>query len=809
MGSVVEIEKYAQLTPMGRKYVEAALSQPPARAVGSYRGSKIARYACIRDQLSYPAESRHLEFCMLLQWERDANVIALRAQAPALTPCRPPGTTRRIGRPRVPDFLVLTPTKVKLVEAKPEAVLKELAKERPEWFFLDSANKWHFLPMELAAQELGIEYSIVTERDINPTLCENVLWMWPFLIADPASLDQAVVRQCLDQIRAEGSMSYTTLGAIVSNKVEVIHMLIAHEQIFVDIQRQDLTRPEDLTLFSSKAVYDVYAKIVSATGSSSTRLEMPECLIGLGLSDLTETVKRYNLFEEHLRKRTKPSKTEYNAYRYYRLWTNAIKKGESGWEAIMSKTSKRGRKGLRIGKHIFEAVKVVFDVEWENSKQISPTQFWGKVGTHFKSLRAKCPDKKTIEKCRVLLTTEKTALKREGRIGAYKSREYYRGDQPLEPHGTRLLEVVHIDHKLVRVILKCSRTGLTLGFAWITLAFDGFCAKPLAFWLDYNSPSTVSVLMVLRDFVLRYGRFPTVIVVDNGAEFHSVQVQAFCAKYGIHLLYRAPRQPGDGGIQERFNLTLDNDFCSALPGYLPDKKDDRQYDPRTDPYIQASHTIGSFRDAAEQYLFLGYPNQWHSGLGCEPQRLWDLSALETGILALPGTPYTTDLHFDTMPFDVQRPTRVIDRSEGISVFGQQYWNPIFRRPDLNGVPVEMRFDPPEIRFVYAYVDGMWHRCVVDGYSRIKRLTKDPRFVNIELRRRVALSEQLRGARAGAMAEMHDKIAEKIELQTSVTGIRTPKHEKPAATNQSSRILSEIANRTTEEVAPWDVPSLVK
>jgi len=800
--------EYTHLTPMGRKYVLEALTGPPARSVGSFRGSKQGRFAGLRDQESEPTESRHLEFCHMLQLERDPKVRAIRAQAPAITPIRPPGTKIRVGGPRIPDLLVFE-DHVRLLETKPEETLKKLAQDRPEWYFLDSANKWHFLPMELAARELGIEYSIVTERDINPTLCENVLWMWPFLIAEPESLDQKLIARCLEQLRIDGSTPYALLAASIDNRVEIIHTLIAHEQIYVDIHRQDLTRPQALTLFSSRAVYNAYTAIVTATGSDITEFEMPESLAGLSLKDLQNTVERHELIAEHLRNGTKPRKVEHNAYRYYRLWTNAVRQGKSGWDAIASKESKRGKKGLRIGKHILAEIKHVFDEKWEDSKQISTTQFWGAVQAHFKALAVRCPDKKTIDKCLVLLSTEKTALKREGWVGAYKQREYYRGEQPLEPHGTRLLEVVHIDHKLAKVILKCSRTGITLGFAWITLAFDAFCAKPVAFWYDYNHPCAVSVLMVLRDFVLRYGRLPTVIVVDNGAEFHGTQVQAFCAKYGVHLIYRGPRQPGDGGIDERFHLTLDTEFFSALPGYMPNKKDDRQYDPRTDPHITATHTIGSLYDATAPYLFQEFPNQMHTALGCEPQRLWDLSARETGLLELPGIPYTTDFHFDTMPFDTRQPTRVIDRSQGISVFGQQYWNPIFRRPGLHGTAVEMKYDPPDPRFVFAHVDELWYRCVVDNYARIKRLTNDKRYANIELRRRVALSEQLRGARAGAMSEMHDRIAETIETQTPVSGLRPPKTKNQPRPSGTSGILSDIARATTEEVEPWNVTSLAE
>lgn len=62
---------------------------------------------------------------------------------------------------------------------------------------------------------------------------------------------------------------------------------------------------------------------------------------------------------------------------------------------------------------------------------------------------------------------------------------------------------------------------------------DGFTRRLLAIWITFDPPSYRSVMMVLRVCVLRHGRLPETVVVDNGKEFKSTYLNTLLACYEV------------------------------------------------------------------------------------------------------------------------------------------------------------------------------------------------------------------------------------------------------------------------------------
>ena len=64
----------------------------------------------------------------------------------------------------------------------------------------------------------------------------------------------------------------------------------------------------------------------------------------------------------------------------------------------------------------------------------------------------------------------------------------------------------------------------------------------------------------------------------------------------------------------------------------------------------------------------------------------------------------------TLP-STRRGTAKVQPGKGITVHYLSYWHEVFRRPDVVGTQVDIRYDPFDVSRAYAYVRGRWVECV--------------------------------------------------------------------------------------------------
>lgn len=785
------------LSKEGIAYVRSVLDSPPSRAVASYRGSKIGRFASPARGYTLQFESRHLEFAYLHELEFDNDVRTVADQPAPIIPKRPPGTSRPVGSPRRADFLVIRHTKAELIECKPETKLIELQEKRPEWYFLDGESRWHFLPMEIASRSLGLTYRIVTESQLSATLCQNVSFLWPYYIANLSATPKELIRQVRSHLDRNSFEGFNNLCPIAGDRPDIIYSLLAEGTIYVDLKSAIVFDTEGLTIYRDEATYR-QIKELSQTCSVTepTRPNLPAMMAGLTPHELQETLKRYRAIEPYLISDSSPPKKNHFAYRYFRRFKKSEKEGRPGIEGIQAKTSDRGRRGERLPEHTKKVMEELYEQHWEDPVSLTKERFYGLVIKGLGEVGYTRPTRKTIYRYMYKFENKNTERRRSGWVSAYHKREFSAHEQMLEPHGNSIFEVVHIDHKLVRALLQCSTSGILLGLCWLTLAVDAFSRTPLAFWLDFARPSVVSVMMVLRDMVRRFGRLPTCLVTDNGAEFHSTLLQLFLAKHGVHELYRAPRRASDGGVLERVFRTIDNDLINGLEGVISKGIDIKKYDPFIDPRARATETIGSLYEKLETYLFSVYPELYHSSLGASPREIWDDSNELSGLLNLPKIPYDYRLYFDTLPFDVSRPTRQVGRNGEISFRSIPYHHTRLMAPTLKGQFLDVRFDPAYDGFVFTRIGKVWIKCNAGRPGAHRK--SHSRLNDLERRRRTALREQFRPERALEIARMHQL----FEMPLADTSLMEGESKSPASRQAK---FHDIDFDRIKEGKEWNLP----
>lgn len=269
-----------------------------------------------------------------------------------------------------------------------------------------------------------------------------------------------------------------------------------------------------------------------------------------------------------------------------------------------------------------------------------------------------------------------------------------------------VLERVEVDHTPLDLFLIDEKTMLPLGRPIVTILIDHKSRMVLGYYVGFGQPSTAAVMSALRHAILPkkaaapaipgltvvnawtcYGR-PLALILDNGLEFHSGDLESVALDLGITLQFCPKREPRFKGAVERFLRTLNYSFAHQLPGTSFARMHQRgDYDPAK----QALMTLAEFRHLFEKWLLDIYGQTFHRGAKGMPLALWNEGAQQT----------TLELPPDRAA--LQRRIGMVEERAlqhyGIDLHNVRYCGPsLSRLLDLHGpgTPVRVVLDPDDI-----------------------------------------------------------------------------------------------------------------
>jgi len=179
----------------------------------------------------------------------------------------------------------------------------------------------------------------------------------------------------------------------------------------------------------------------------------------------------------------------------------------------------------------------------------------------------------------------------ESRYGAAYARHKWRFS--LRGIGAeRPLQRYEIDHTVLDIVVLSDTTGMPLGRPVITIAVDAYSGYVTGFFISFWGTGLANSLAALKVAISPKGEYclnqglskrwlplgiPSLMVVDNGLEFHSPQFHSIAQHLNMDLRFCAVRQPWLKPFVER---ELGN-LCGYLPvegrvekkldNYLPEK----------------------------------------------------------------------------------------------------------------------------------------------------------------------------------------------------------------------------------------------
>lgn len=320
------------------------------------------------------------------------------------------------------------------------------------------------------------------------------------------------------------------------------------------------------------------------------------------------------------------------------------------------------------------------------------------------------PSDKTFYKMINDMPKYERLLKTQGGRIAYQEEAFYIDpDMTTSRHGDRAFEVAHIDHTEVDLQTVHSKTHSKHGKFWITVMFDSYARRALAFYITYQAPSTVSDMMVIRECVRRFNRLPQIITTDNGRDFDSVYFVSLIAHFGITHKFRPPHRGRFGSVIERYLGTTMTQLIHNLRGNTKVVKHVRQVTKYVNPDNWAVWTLPEIYNLLTEYFYEVYDTMEHSSLGESPRDAFERSIDYCGNRSARFIPYNETFMIISLPgINRNNSTVKVSITGVVKANYCNYYSPQLRSHADKRVPI--KYDPWNMDIVYCYINNSWVKC---------------------------------------------------------------------------------------------------
>ncbi|WP_051690160.1 Mu transposase C-terminal domain-containing protein [Halomonas alkaliantarctica] len=298
--------------------------------------------------------------------------------------------------------------------------------------------------------------------------------------------------------------------------------------------------------------------------------------------------------------------------------------------------------------------------------------------------------------------------------------------------STRVMERVEIDHTALDLILLDDTLNIPIGRPFITVLIDTFSKCIVGFYLSFRGPSYNSVRCAIinasldkEDVLKKYpdvekdwpcqGRIET-LVVDNGAEFWSKDLERFSASIGMNIEYNPVGKPWKKPLVERIFNTYNTKFVHQIPGKtFSSAKDLEGYEPQKDALLPFSE----FLYLLHIWVVDIYNQQSNSRKTHIPALSWQVGYAEFPPVIYQG--------LEKQRFKIESfPTVYRDlRPIGIEVDHISYSNETLVEFRKNNPPpfgktkhkLCVKRDPSDVSYVYVYLPNLEKYIKVDATSQ--------------------------------------------------------------------------------------------
>jgi putative transposase len=789
----------------GRSMIRKARKEAPVRQVRSNSSNLITRYPSQKMQRVIETESHTAEFAAMFLYECDSSILEYFAQPMEVNQALVLPSGKRDRLQHTPDFLLITPDGFMVEEWRYEARILKMALKRPDRF-IRQESEWRFPQAEDYFAEWGISYRLRSAEELPRQYIQNLNFLRTYFEAGcpaPNQEEMKVLKQAFEDrpsihlselVGWPGLTSDTVYKAIADRIVafdlysdnlgETSRVQVYRDEptmqflrqsmapsIGIPLERLDCKIDSGGRIVVDKQEYEILCvdeeKVTTICGGKTTefRLDIIERLHQVGqlkiysdnLTPLGNPVDGSRL-ADYSPKQLDAALTRAQWIQQAALDPHSVPKsprtirryreaarlaGDSSLDknlALVPKDHLKGRRSRRLSEKVLGLIKAAVRDQYNKPRNPSQTNVYKFFVKACDSAgESPCSFRTFAQELRDLASTRD----RMGKRMAYQQARFVNYLHIREEvHGVRPFQIVHIDHTELQIELCLPNSKKSLGRPWLTLAMDAESRAVVGFYLSFDPPSYRSCMMVLRDIVRRHGRLPELLLLDNGKEFHSTSMRRLCALYGVTLRYRPAGKPRVGSVMERLFGTTQSQLINQLAGNTQMLRHARMATKSVLPEKFVAWPLPGLHAALDYYFATLYGKEPHPTHLEGPVEHLDRRLRETGERLNRLVAYDRRFLIETCPIPSDGPTRRVDRQRGVKMNHLHYDCEAFHSSKLDGVEVEVRVDPWDIRFVYVLIDNGWVRCANNQLAKYRSYTEvELRYALEEARKQKRLTKK--------------------------------------------------------------------
>jgi putative transposase len=761
----------AGASEQARTIINEIRSSAPSRRVGGGSSNVRGRYPSRKMGITIQFESHRVELAAVYEMENDSGVLEYFDQPPAIKLAYESPGGKRMGVLHTPDFFVIRETEAGWEEWKTEESLRRLSERNPNRYCTSEGGRWRCPPGEAEAVPLGLYYRVRSSAEINWLFQRNIQFLEDYLRAGSQQISAASREAALAYVSAAPGLSLERLLDLTRKTATPDHIftLIAAGDLYVDLHAAPLAEPFRVRVFVTREaasrsnsphgtptatlrcgkrvtwdgriweVVNLGERLVSLLSEDRTVTDLPivafealarenrleidadepgftldeaicERLSRASPSDLRDATYRSGVIGQYLETGDLPPNKNISTRTVFR-WLARYRKAEavygSGFPGLLPLAGKKGNYNSKLpesSRHLMEEF-IVRD--YETLKQKTRYACWIQLKVACESQGIHAPSYKTFCLAVRRRPVVEQTLKRKGRRASYQVEPFYWSlDLKTPRHGDRPFEISHVDHTELDV--ECiAGSAQVLGRPWMTLLTDAFSRRTLAFYITFDPPSYRSCMMVMRECVRRFGRFPQILVTDGGREFESTYFETLLARYECTKKTRPPSKARFGSTCERLFGIANSQLIHNLRGNTQITRNVRQVTKAVDPKGLATWRLAELHDKLSEYFYEVYDGINHPALGQSPREAFQIALASSGARIHRMVCYNEEFRILTLPTTVKGTARVMP-SRGLKINHVYYWCEALRQ--VGGEIVPVRYDPFDIGIAYAFVGKQWLQC---------------------------------------------------------------------------------------------------
>jgi putative transposase len=398
-------------------------------------------------------------------------------------------------------------------------------------------------------------------------------------------------------------------------------------------------------------------------------------------------------------------------------WLKAYRETEDV-RSLVSGFYKSGPKGTKLEKEVEMIIDKIIDKHYMVREVISIKTIYELVRNEINKENEKReydeklnhPSLSTIRR-RILARDlyEREKAKKGIDFVRYKYRQVQLNEKPKYP-----LQRVEMDHTELDLIVVDDENLLPIGRPTITTLLDVYTGYPLGYYIGFERASYTSVMLALKHAITpktyvkekypkilnewhAYG-LPEMLVVDNGKEFLSKDLEEACIQLGIELYHCPVKTPWYKGAIERHFRTINQELLHQLPGTtfsnIVQKGD---YDPKKHAFIRFNKLLELYH----KWLLDYYCMEYNNGVKGVPAKLWEKAFEHNPRPAVPSSRLEWNIALMKLKYGTIQRTGI----RRLHLFYQSSELSALKRKLLTKGKenrVKYKYDPTDLSKIYVY-----------------------------------------------------------------------------------------------------------